>query len=171
MLKLRTTKTASRKIAVQVVQRSHQQTKIIKHIGSAGNETELHLLKKQAEKYIINAQQSTPLFPELFAVTRPQLVSGVEQVVDRLSFTNTYHKFAYEFLSCFYSLNGFMDLHNDLLRDLSFMRIIEPSSKLRAIALFNRYFANIYTQNMLYKGLPLISLLKEAAEKKAVTYA
>lgn len=171
MLKLRTTKTASGKTAVQVVARSHQQTKIIKHIGSAGNEDELRFLRKQAERYIANSQNTTPLFPELFGVPRPLLLSELEQVVDRLSFTSTYHTFAHEFLSHFYEHNGFTALQNNLLRDLSFMRIIEPASKIRSGALFNKYFGNTYTQNMLYKGLPKMRLLKEAAEKIAVSYA
>ncbi len=171
MLKIRTTKTPSGKTAVQVVKRSHQQTKIIKHIGSAGNDEELAFFKRQAERYIIDAANTPVLFPGLFGVTQPALLSEVEHIVNRLSFTKTYHTFSYEFLSCFYALNGFDSLKNNLLKDLAIMRIIEPCSKLRSVELLKKYFAISYAEDSVYEGLPKIILLKEETEKTAIAYA
>lgn len=168
MLKVRTTKTGSNNTAVQVVYRQNQETKVVKHIGSAHDKKELKQLIRLANQYIVSCSPMEPLFPEVFGEDSPKhhLVS-----VDNLSFTNTYHHFAHEFLTHFYALNGFMELENDLLRDLSFMRIIEPCSKLRSGELCNAYFGTAYTQNILYKGLPAIRLLKEEVEKRAVFYA
>ena len=168
MFKIRTTKTGSGNTAVQVVYRQNQQTKVVKHIGTAHDAKELQRLFDLANQYIFSCSPMQPLFPELLGENSQthNLVS-----VENLSFTKTYHTFTHEFLSFFYELNGFAALSNNLLRDLSFMRIIEPASKLRSAELFNKYFGQIYTQNMLYKGLPQIRLLKEEAEKVAVSYA
>jgi hypothetical protein len=70
MLKLRTTKTASGKTAMQVVERSRQKTRVIKHIGSAGSEDEMKLLRKRAERYIVNSTGTQSLFPELFGMNQ-----------------------------------------------------------------------------------------------------
>lgn len=168
MYKIRTTKTGSGNTAVQVVYRQNQQTKVVKHIGTARDAKELQRLFDLANQYILSCSPIPPLFPEIFGQNSQthNLVS-----VENLSFTKTYHTFAHEFLFCFYKLNGFDVLSNNLLRDLSFMRIIEPSSKLRSGELFNKYFGQTYTQNMLYKGLPRIRFLKERAEKAAMSYA
>lgn len=168
MFRVRTTKTASGKTAVQVVTRHNQQTKVLKHIGTANNEKGLESLFKLADNYILTNNIMRPLLPEAFESN----TSGSHLLsVDNLSFTQTYHTFTHEFLSSFYELNGFTDLSNNLLRDLSFMRIIEPTSKIRSADLFNKYFGQTYTENTLYKGLSQIRLLKEAAEKAAVSYA
>jgi transposase len=171
MLKVRTTKTASGKTAVQVVKRSHQKTLIIKHIGSAGNDDEYRLLCNQAAQYIAESASTQPLFPDLLGVSRPALLSEMEQVLDRLSCTSSLHVFAYEFLSYFYTLNGFAQIQNDLLRDLSLMRLIEPCSKLRSIQLMEKYFGLTYAKDTVYEGLPRITLLKKDVEKNAVAYA
>lgn len=171
MLKLRTTKTASGKTAVQVVERSQQKTRIIKHIGSAGNEDELKLLRKRAERYIIDSTSNHPLFPELFGMNQPLLLSEAEQVVNRLSFIASFHVFAYEFLSYFYEQNGLINVQNILLQDLSLMRVIEPCSKLRSISLLEKYFNRSYAKDTVYEGLAKLTLLKEGVEKTAVLYA
>ena len=171
MLKVRTTKTISGKTAVQVVKRAHQKTKVIKHIGSAGNEDELKHLKKQAERYIVDSTNTPPLLPEIFGVSRPALLSEVEQVVNRLTFTKSYHIFAYEFLSYFYQLNGFTHLQNTLLCNLSFMRLIEPCSKTQSITLLEKYFGIHYSKNPVYEGLSKLISLKGDVEKIAVEYA
>lgn len=142
MYKIRTTKTGSGYTAVQVVCRQNQQTKVIKHIGTAHDAKEQKRLFDLANHYILSCSPMQPLFPELLGKNNQiqQLVS-----VENLSFTKTYHTFTYEFLSFFYELNGFATLSNTLLRDLSFMRIIEPTSKLRSVELFNNYFGQIQT--------------------------
>lgn len=168
MYKVRTTKTGSGNIAVQVVYRHNQKTKIVKHIGTVHSDKELDTLFDLADQYILSCSPMRPLFPEVF---KKDAKSDHVVSINKLSFTKTYHHFAHEFLSLFYEKNGFSVLQNDLLRDLAFMRIIEPSSKLHAVELFNKYFGATYTQNILYKNLPSIRLLKEESEKIAVSYA
>ncbi len=171
MLKVRMTRTASGKTAVQVVERSHQQTHILHHMGSAETAEEIFLLKKQAYEYIIKAMNTHPLFPQELGVGPESQEQEFERLIGRLSFTNTIHAFAYEFLSFFYEYNGFGGLRSRLLRDLVIMRIIEPCSKLHAIELLQKYFGISYGKTTVYEGLRIIRLLQNEAEQIAITYA
>ena len=133
MWKIRTTKTSSGKIAVQVVERSKHKTKIIKHIGSTetSNKERLDTLLDTAKHYIIQKDVCVPIFPETLYGTEyvePRKRSFVS--IDDLEFTAFYHLYAYEFLTTFYAESGFEKLDNDILKDLAVMRIIEPASKL-----------------------------------------
>ena len=167
MLKVRKTKTGSGHTAVQVVHYHDRQIDVVKHIGTAHDDREIADLVRLAHQFILTYSPIPPLLPEAFAdPPTSQLVS-----VDKLVFTNTYHTFAFEFLSQFYRLNGFDVLDSPLLRDLAFMRVFEPTSKLRSIELFNRYFGATYTRNTLYKGLAELRELKSPAERAAVAYA
>lgn len=166
MLRIRTIKTGSGKIAVQVVRRQHQQTIIVKHLGSANTEAELKELHTLADQFILRASQTKPLFPELFTPQSRHFVS-----LDCLKITNPYHHFAYEILSFFYQLNGFSKLNNKLLQDLSIIRICEPCSKIRSLALLKEYFNIRLGHTSLYQGLRRIRRQKEEIEKVAVSYA
>lgn len=168
MWKVRTTKTASGKTAVQVVNRGKHQTKIIKHVGSSDDKEMLDQLLKLANQYIFEKDNNLPLLPEAFGIDRQNrhLV-----VAEDLRFTCFYHCFAYEFLTSFYERNGFNKLGSNLLRDLAIIRIIEPVSKLRSVDLMNKYFGFSYTKNMVYKGLETLEKLKPKAEEIAINYA
>jgi transposase len=150
-----------------VVYTRDRRIKVVKHLGTAHDQKELKRLVASGEQFVLS-HAPTPLFPELFKVGSPgsQIVS-----LENLSFTNTYHMFAHEFLDRFYALNGFGALNHPLLRDLAFMRILEPTSKLRSIELCNKFFGTMYTRNWVFKRLPEIRLLKPAVEKAAVSYA
>lgn len=163
MLKIRTIKTASKNIAVQIVWRKNHKTKIVKHIGTAKNKEELETLIELAEQYINTKTETISLFPE---TKNYHLVA-----VENLKFVHAYHNFAYEFLSYFYELNGFNKIKNDLLKNLSIIRIIEPASKLRSIELMEKHFGKKYTKNMIYKNLPKIKPLNQDIENIAVNYA
>jgi transposase len=166
VLKVRKIITASSNIAVQVVSRSGRHTNVIKHVGSAKNETELENLTKLAYSFISSQNKNLSLFTETSEFNNHNLVS-----IDNLRIVDHKHTFAYEFLSNHYKLNGFYSLGNSLLKNLSIMRIIEPTSKIRSIKLLNRYFGIKYTKNTLYKNLPLLNKLKLEVEKIAVSYA
>lgn len=166
MYRVRTTKTASGKTAVQIVHRGNHQIKVVKHIGTANTDAEIKKLIEKAHRYIIQTSQTNPLFPEIFHVEKDNVVA-----VDDLEFTNTYHSFAYEFLSYFYERCGFGKLNNTLLKDLVIMRIIEPCSKLHAVVLLKEYFGKQYGKTGMYEKLPKMKSLKADCEKYAVAYA
>lgn len=166
MYRVRTTKTASFKTAVQIVHRGSHKIKVVKHIGTGSNADEVKKLVEKAHRYIIQTSNTKPLFPEIFRTGKDNTV-----IVDDLEFTNTYHSFAYEFLSYFYGRCGFEKLNNDLLKDLAIMRIIEPCSKLHAVFLLKEYFGKQYGKTVMYEKLPKMKDLKAECEKYAVAYA
>jgi len=166
MYRVRTTKTASKNTAVQIVHRGSHKIKVVKHIGTARNDAELKRLVEKAQRYIAQTSQTNSLFPEMLYEKRANAIS-----VDDLAFTNTYHSFAYEFLSYFYERCGFEALDNDLLKDLAIMRIIEPCSKLHAVSLLKEYFGKHYGKTFMYEKLPKMKSLKADIEKYAVAYA
>lgn len=168
MLKIRTSKLASGNIAVQVVYRHNHKTEIVKHIGTARSQKEQSRLKELASQYIATNNQMPPLLPHVFShENNNDLVVSLKHLQAR----SYYHTFAYEVLSHFYQLNGFDTVNNNLLRDLAFMRLIEPSSKFRAVELLKDYFGITYPINSIYEGLRHIQQVKEQTEKAAVTFA
>ena len=74
MLKVRTTKTGSGSIAIQVVTRYRNRTQIVKHIGSAKNPEDVSSLSKLAHQYIRSTDLTKPLFEELQQVKKIHLV-------------------------------------------------------------------------------------------------
>lgn len=167
----RTTKTGAKNTAVQVVRREHQQTIIVKHIGTAHNSNELQILQKQAETYILENLDIHPLFPELFRKEKQQTIAEVEQIVNRLEVIKTNHTFTHTFLSFFYDYLGFTSFKSNLLRDLVIMRIVEPCSKLHSLELLKEYFSISYGRTNMHKKLSEIIKQKETFEKIAVLYA
>lgn len=168
MLQIRRTKTASNNTAVQVVFRHNHKTEIIKHIGTGRNEREIKDLFRRANQYIAINKNIPPLLPQIFYPTsvKHHLVD-----IENLKFTANYHDFAYEFLSHFYTLNGFNKIESSLLKDLSLIRIIEPSSKLKAVSQLAEYFRIVYPINRVYSDLRSIIGHKREIEKIAVQFA
>lgn len=165
MLVIRTTKTASGKIAVQAVTRRYHQTIVIKHFGSAATVNELKELKILAQQFIAAESKTIPLFPQ-YDNPDTDLVS-----LKKLLLKKSYHNFAYEFFAQFYRVNGFESLSSPLLKDLCIIRIVEPASKLDSIGLLKDYFRIDYSRNELYKNLEKLRLLKPPAEISAINYA
>jgi len=167
MLRIRTTKLSSHNTAVQVVHRHHHKTDIVKHIGTARDEKDLNELKELADQYIKTNSAIPPLLPDAFGRNdTDDLVS-----LKHLQFTASFHAFAYEFLSFFYEHNGFNKIACDLLKDLSFIRLIEPTSKFHSVELLKEYFHITYPINRIYEELAGIRLFKEQVEKAAISYA
>jgi len=167
MFKMRTVKTRSGKTAVQVVFRHSHRTEIVQHIGSAGNDKRLLELKKLAGQIIRQKDPQIALFPKETENDRGSdlvLVGNLDAVKYR-------HLFAYEYLSRFYTLNGFDQLENQLVKDLAVIRVIEPSSKLRSLMLLKKYFGVIHSENVLYKTFGSLERLQSRAEGLAVDYA
>ncbi len=165
MWKIRTTKTGSGNIAVQVVENSSHTVNIIKHIGSAKNEEELEDLKKLGSEYIEKHNLDSGFIP-LFNDKKSSLIS-----IDNLSVKESHHTFAYEFLSHIYNINGFDNINDSILRDLAIMRILEPVSKEESIRLLKEYFNVKYSHGDLHRGLKRILEKKDKIENVAVEYA
>lgn len=158
-LSIRTTKTASGASAVQVVRYQRSKCIVVKHIGSANTKEEYTVLRREAEivRDQLCGQQS--LFP-------PEENATQLMHVEHLHLHKVTHCFAYEeLIRCIYQC-GLSSLPS-LYQDLALMRIIEPTSKLRAIELLNRYFNVSYSERTVYRYLPKLKNHKEAIELAA----
>ncbi len=160
MLTIRKVKTKSGSIAIQVVTYKGHRTKIIKHIGSGKNEEELSLLHQKAREFIKEYSGEISLFPEQ---ERKILF------IDQGECIGVTHQFARKFLMSCVNECGLSDI-DQLLLDLSIMRLIEPASKLRTIKLLSDYFGINYSLRI-YRNIPKLIELKEEIENRAYSLA
>ncbi len=166
MLHIRTTKTGSSSTAVQVVRYSFGKTIIVKHIGSAPDDTELTLLKHQAEDFVekFTGQQS------LFASSDNRKENKIIQS-QYAKAVGIKYSLLHKLFSDLFCLFSFDDLHKPLLTDLVMARIINPSSKLQTIAFLKEMFDISYSETDVYRALPTFADLKEEIEKKIIAFA
>ncbi|NTV16535.1 MAG: IS1634 family transposase [Chlorobiaceae bacterium] len=156
-LTIRTVRTASGAIAVQVVQNKGKQRSSLKHIGSAHSEHELELLMAEA-----HCRQ-----PNLFAETPPPPPpSSFQDAFARSKLVGVTHQFARKVLLACARKCGFGDLH-ELYLDLALMRIIEPASKLRTLELLESHFNVQYARRTLHRMLPKLLEHQAAIESAA----
>lgn len=160
MLRIRKVKTKSGSTAIQVVKYIGHRAKIEKHIGSAQNNQELQVLLTIAKEWIEKQSAQASLFPK-----EKQKVL----FVDKSECIAVTHNFAYQFFSkCIQEC--LLSHFPSLLLDLSIMRLIEPSSKLQAINLLNRYFGIKYSQRI-YQTIPKLIAHKTDIEEQAFKVA
>ncbi len=160
MFSIRKVRTKSGSIAIQVVRYVGHSSRVYKHIGSAKNDEEVEVLKATAKRWIEDQTAQSSLFP----VQRQKILQ-----VERGECVNVTHCFAWKFfMSCAEEcgLNGFPAL----LLDLAIMRLIEPSSKLRAISLLSQYFGIRYSERI-YKNIPKLIMHKSDIEQSAFKLA
>jgi len=162
MPSIRKTKTASGAVAVQVVRYENRKVIIMKHVGSAHTPDEVAALVESAEAWIVRET----LQPALFARPSRRTIA-----LSRARYVGVRHMFAYDTISAIAIRMGFSALHTPLLLDLALMRLIEPSSKLRAITLMERYFGLHYAERTVYRTLPKLHDRKVEAETIAVAWA
>lgn len=147
---IRTTKTASGAIAVQVVKYNKGKTQIFKHIGSAHTRDELAVLQEAAESVIKGMIGQGSLFSEC----EPRTLSLAHAL-----YLGATHVFARTILLKCADICGLKFLA-PVIRDFAIMRIIEPASKLRTFELMERYFNVSYSKRA-------YDILARAIEQKA----
>jgi len=165
-IRLRTTKTASGATAVQAVRYVQRKVVVVKHFGSAHTPHELQILMRDGDAWI--AKQRTQ--PPLPLLSEPSLSSSVVDL-DRLTFSDTRHLFAYEVLMHAVKSLRFAHLLDPVLADLVVMRLLEPSSKLRAIALMRRHFGIVHGRRTVYEKLGRFATHKDVLERQLVACA
>lgn len=162
MPSIRKTKTSSGATAVQVVRYKKRKVVVMKHIGSGRTEEELAALVESATSWIAQKTQQQSLFAK---EPRSTLSLATAQ------YTGVTHCFAHHVLNTLAERLGFAQLENKLFLDLVYMRIFEPSSKLRAIILMKRYFDIRYTESTVYRTISALSKRKTDVEKITVKWA
>lgn len=165
-IRLRKTKTSSGATAVQAVRYVRRKMVVVKHFGSAHTPHELHVLVRDGETWVAKQRSQLPLpFDQ-----EPSLSSSIVDL-DRLAFSNTRHIFAHEVIMRVLTTLGFTRILNPLLCDLVVMRLLEPSSKLRAIKLLRCHFGIVRGRRTVYRALKAFSGRKDAAERQLVACA
>lgn len=165
-IRLRKTKTASGATAVQAVRYVQRKMVVVKHFGSAHTPHALEILLRDGDAWV--AKQRTQ--PPLPLLSEPSLSSSVVDL-DRLTFSETRHLFAYDVLMHAVKALGLARLLDPVLADLIVMRLLEPSSKLRAIALLRRYFGIVHGRRTVYETLRRFATHKDALERRLVACA
>lgn len=160
MLKVRKVKTKSGAIAFQVVQYIGHRVKIEKHIGSAQNDEQCKALQLLATEWIEEHVAQTTLF----SIEKQKVL-----YVENAKCIAVTHNFAYHFFSKCIEKCKLAHLPR-LLIDLAVMRLIEPSSKLQAINLLERYFGIKYSQRF-YRTIPKFIEHKTDIENQAFNVA
>lgn len=161
-MRIRTTKTKSKAVAVQVVRYEQGRTIVLKHLGSASDPARIAHLKEAARDWIINfTHQQTFLEKE----------STFDPLLSKYQYLGVRYSFLYEVLNQVFKLFSFDKLGNQLLLDLALIRIVEPASKLRSQKLLSELFGVSYDLTFIYKGLKAIASLKDTVEKNLVAFA
>lgn len=169
MLHIRTTKTTSSAVAVQVVRYVNRQMQVLAHIGSAHNKDELAGLKNAASCWMEKYLKQKSLFASI--KDKSQSFSSLPLVpLTKCQYLGIRYHFIYKTLSEIFRRFGF-DKFDRILIDLVLIRIVEPASKLRSLELLNSYFGIKYHRQDFYRKLSCFSLLKDKAETKILKLA
>ena len=165
MFYIRTTKTASGSTAVQVVRYENRRKIIAVHIGSAHTPQELLSLKQTAQVWIKKTTEQQSLLPSE-SNDSSKLIS-----LDKCQYLGIRYSFIREVLIKIFVLFKFHLGISPLLVDLALMRIVEPASKLRSLALLEEYFGCHYERRELYRQLASLASLKDTIETKVLSVA
>lgn len=160
MLSIRKVKTKSGSTAIQVVAYEGKRSKIVKHIGSGKNNSEISILREKAEEFIFEYSGQLSLFNK---PTQNILF------VDKAKCVGVTHQFARNFLFSCAKECGLSDI-DELLLDLSIMRLLFPASKLKTISMLSQYFGINYSQRI-YNKLPKLIEFKTLIEQRAYQLA
>jgi transposase len=162
MLKIREVKTASKKIAVQVVRYINYKRVILKHIGSSDAEN-LEELRTLAREFIKDYLGQLSIFPK----ENPNALLYVEYS----RCVGFYYSFFYDTICKLMIEIGFMGISTKLFSDLVVMRLLEPSSKLRSIELMETYFGITHRRQSYYRDAKKWLPLKEQVEDAVLSFA
>jgi transposase len=146
-----------------VVQVGHYQDKkfiLYKHIGSAKNSIDLEKLISIATELI--EQDKTPLFK----TTKQQNNLINTNKLKPLGYTRNY---AYKSLELYYQ--KIFTLPDSILKDLSILRLIKPTSKLEAVEYLREYFGINYSKSNLHRKLGQVTKLETEVFESVISYA
>ncbi|HOU73887.1 MAG: IS1634 family transposase [Tenuifilum sp.] len=161
-MRIRVVKTNSNAKAVQVVSYQNNKRVILKHIGSAHSDDTLKELMILANEWVKDYTGQLSIFSD----SNPNSVLHT----NHSSFIGVKYHLFYRQIRAIQRQIGFDGLPA-LLNDLVAIRIFEPASKLRSLALLEQYFGIIHSRKNFYKIAPECVNLKGIAEEKVVHFA
>lgn len=147
---------------MQVVNYTHDQMAVLKHIGSGHTPEEVAALVESAHQWLEHTTKQASLFPRRQPRVLPLATTEYRGIT---------YAFAYDTLRAVAQACGFDPVQDQLLLDLAILRIIEPTSKLRAIVLLHQYFRASHAERTVYRQLPRLKHRKANMEAVAVKCA
>ena len=172
MYRVRTVKTSSGAVAVQVVEYFKNKRTVLLHVGSAANEEEISDLKKSALSWIEKNDRQKPLFPLVKNKAESSLIS-----LDKCEYLGFRYQLFYD---VFWSLSVKFKFHLiaatdaktvKILNDLVIARIAAPSSKLESFEFISDYFGITHGRRDFYRTLVELPKLKSEVEVKIISVA
>lgn len=160
-MQVRTVKTASDSIAVQVIRYENRKRIVVKHIGSARDNVGALRLKSEAHRWI--AAQSGQL--DVFNTNQ------TNNDVENFDLVGLRYDFFYEIIACIQKIIGYDKLGSQFIQDLVTIRLFEPASKLRSIELLQTYFGIKAQRKQFYKETALLDDLQNKASDITLRFA
>ena len=167
MYRVRTVKTSSGAVAVQVVEYFKNKRTVLLHVGSAANEEEISDLKKSALSWIEkNDRQKPPL-----SLGKNKAESSLISL-DKCEYLGFRYQLFYD---VFWSLSVKFKFHLiaatdaktvKILNDLVIARIAAPSSKLESLEFISDYFGITHGRRDFYRTLVELPQLKLRLKQK-----
>lgn len=159
--KIRTVKTKSGKLAIQVYKIVNRKRQILKHVGSGKTAKEIGSLKQQAENWINLNNPQKNLFKD-----------EADIYFKNYKYLGFTYKYAYEFLEQTFQKFNFHLHTKTFIKDLVIAHILEPSSKRQNLLNLEAYFGIKHNLNLLYRYLSKFDeKLKIAIEQEVVGIA
>lgn len=177
-MKIRTTKTSSGSIAVQVIAYSKRKVKILAHIGSARKEADIMALKKIASAWIHSNSNPQLSFIPQFERSFPAISPIVQ--IDKCEYLGFRYQLLYDVL---WNLTVKFKFHllirhkqqvsnaAEIINDLVIARISAPGSKVEAFEFIKDYFGINHSRRDFYRILRELPGLKSDAEAKSIAVA
>jgi len=147
---IRKVKNSSGNTAIQVIRKTGRKNRIIKHIGTARTPLEIQQLKAIAQKFIDNERIKSGVL-SLFD-TRYQ-ENELDELLQRLTFTQAFDTLTYRFLRYFYETIGFSEVKDECFADLVITRIASPASKRKTRDILEQKFGRSYSLTGIYRSL------------------
>jgi hypothetical protein len=142
---VRTVKTASGAIAVQIVWSSRRGSRNIEHVGSTHDEAEVQVFKAAAQQRIVEGQGELDL-----GLNPAETSSGPLEITgSRAGYLWDALCFAYEALGLGHAAGG-----DEVFRDLVLARIVEPTSKVDSLRVLAETGIGTVTYRTLTRRLP-----------------
>ena len=162
MASIRKTKTGSGATAVQVVRYTHRRIEVLKHIGSGRSDEEVKALIESAQAW----KRSITEQPSLFPSAAPRTFS-----MEDTEYVGATRQLLYQVLLTMADRCGFTALGDQVLLDLAVMRLVEPASMLRSLALLSEYFDVEHARRTVTRSLRGMQAHKGQVERIAADYA
>ncbi len=167
MYRIRTVKTTSGAIAVQVVEYFKNKREILLHVGSAKNDEEITELKKSALHWIEKNNPQQSFFPLSKHEEKSSLIS-----IDKCQYLGFRYQLLYDSL---WKLGILFKFHlipeSKILNDLVIARIAAPSSKLEAFEFISDYFGINHGRRDFYRQLANLDKWRDEVQLRAIAVA